>query len=279
MSEKSLSASQLRASRDEANKKVRELVSENRERILQVKNLSEKSTELKAKRDELNAKANDLRAKRRKVVDELVVLRKKLREKIEQVRALADVGSSFHLKERIEQLEWHLQTQAVGVAQEKKLSKEARALESFLEPALKKDALRESLTVLRGEVDQKSKKADDLFSQIKGLSKEAGFVHKELVSDYKKTQKLREKISSAFSVLDEARKKADQEHSAFVKVSKGDVQKKKEKFKTAKEHKAKELQKHKAKVSSRAREIFDQFKAGKKISSDELLVLQEAGLF
>ena len=99
-----------------------------------------------------------------------------------------------------------------------------------------------------------------------------------MVEAYRKADKSREEADRAHQKFVEAQEAADEEHRLFIACQKelrdydkviGGLRKKNKKVKTTKEQKE---------VRKEAEQIFSQFKAGEKLTTEDLLLLQRSRL-
>ncbi len=255
-------ASKLSIKRDELNQKARELVNSAQAHKKERDKYNEKVSEYKAKRDELNEKAN-------KVYARLDKLRKKSNAK----------GSSIdELRREIDKLEFRQQTEVLSIDKERQL---VDRISSLQEKYLKKKVQLEQDTELKALLE----KAQTLWSQ-------ASEYHERVTEYANSAQEKHEKMIAAFREVDQIRTDADNVHKEFINTQESADEIHSKFIKTQKEirdfdklivslkrksRKDKEDKKRRD-TRKKAEEIYDQFKKGEKLSTEDLLLLQRSKL-
>ncbi len=270
---------EAKALRDSANREAQELSAQNRQRLAEYNKLLETVSLEKKKRDECNAKANDARKKRSGAVNALLHEKSAFFAKLEELRALGEVRvSAKAAKERLDAAEWRLQTEGTTAEKEKRFSAETRELEKIFIAAQKRELLQAEATDLKAAWKKAADEADALSKQLAESSAQADLHHKKMLETYAAAEKVREKISKTFSELDAVRGKADELHEQFLGAS-GEFSKQAEKERedAAREKHAHEQEK-KGAIQARAKKLFEEFKAGKALSAQDLMFLRESGV-
>ncbi|MFA6329285.1 MAG: hypothetical protein WCX64_01210 [Candidatus Micrarchaeia archaeon] len=279
----------IREKRQLSQKQVSELVTQNRQNIARFKDLSSKIKLEKQRRDELNAKTKDLRAKRHEMIEKIKEARAKLATVLDEVQKIPAGPNAEQLKAEIDSLEWSLSTVARSAKAEKELSKKIRELEKQLPLAVKKVNASGAIRALRSEIRVLEEPLEALDKELHPALEEANGHHHKLISYYKEAEQLSKSISYAFSQLDMARLEAATDAKAYSEAV-GVVREKEqgyqqelrelERAEREKERAEKDAAKNavQQKISEAAKPIYEKFKAGKKISTDEFLILQGSGL-
>lgn len=286
---------QLTSERDKLNEKASELIKANKENIQSLKNLYEKAREARKLRDDKNKiviglkekkNSNELEFKKTKtVLDELEA---KLDE-IKRSRKDFDFKQYEALKKRIEGMEWKLQTEALNARQEKELSQEIKKLEKQVPKAQVIEQLLEEIRKAKHEFHAKKASLEKIRQEMHGHARESDRFHEELLKLYKKADSLKEKLGQNIDEIQEVRGEADEKHGTLKTIRKEHMQamkQKREKEETlTKEELKKRLEEErekqnelKQKISEQAKEILDSFKSGKKLSFEELQILQASNL-
>ena len=279
----------IREKKQMSQKQVSELVTSNRQNISRFKDLSSKIKLEKQRRDELNAKTKELRAKRHEMIDKIKEARAKLDGVLDEVKKIPAGPNAEQLKAEIDSLEWSLSTVARSAKAEKELSKKIRELEKQLPLAVKKVDASGAIRALRTEIRGLEEPLEALDKELRPALEEANAHHHKLISYYKEAEQLSKSISYAFSQLDMARLEAQTDSKAFFEAV-GAVREKElgyqqelrelERAEREKERAEKDAAKNvvQRKIFEAAKPIYEKFKAGKKISTDEFLILQGSGL-
>jgi uncharacterized coiled-coil DUF342 family protein len=122
------------------------------------------------------------------------------------------------------------------------------------------------------------KQASDLHAKVTEVAELAQKHHDLMVESYRKADKSREAADAAHKSFVEAQESADAEHKFFIACQKelrdydkviSGLRKKTKKVKVTKEQKA---------VRKEAESLFKNFRAGEKLTTDDILLLQRSKL-
>jgi len=254
--------------RDELNKKVRELVAEAKEH--------------KSKRDELNNKVKELKEERSKWNEKVQELSNKLREERKRLMPKKDMPNIPRLRKKLKELEFKQQTSVLPPDKERELVeiidslyKQIGEYEAAMNDELKKN---EELKKIQDELNAAKEEAEKYHKEIEAAVKEAQEHHNKMVELFEKVDELRKEADEAHKMYLENKKTADEEHEKFIAAAKEtrDFEKiitgLKQKQATSKK------KKEKVEVKKKAEEIYDKFKRGEPLTTEDLLILQKAGL-
>ncbi|MFA5247522.1 MAG: hypothetical protein WC408_06580 [Candidatus Micrarchaeia archaeon] len=279
----------IREKKQMSQKQVSDIVMQNRQNIARFKDLSSKIKLEKQRRDELNVKTKEMRTQRHEMIEKIKEARAKLVAVFDEIKKIPAGPNAEQLKAQIDSMEWSLQTEARSAKAEKELSKKIRELEKQLPLATKKVDASGAIKTLREEIRSLETPLEELDRVLRPALEEANDHHKKLISYYKEAEQLSKSISYAFSQLDMVRLEAQTDAKAYSEAV-GAVREKEqgyrqelaelERAEREKERAEKDAAKHavQQKISDAAKPIFEKFKAGKKISTDEFLILQGSGL-
>ena len=272
-----MDATKLKGERDEARREVRTIASDNREKITDLKQLFSKASQLKASRDRENHLASEFRQKRDAKKNELSPLREKLSEFKKKLSASGS-GNPAAIQEQIERLEWFQQTESLNAKEEKEMSKKIKDLRKQLPQAKEFHQLLADLSQTRKELGKLAEEEKALHEKMVEHSRKGNELHAELLQTSKKIDGVQKSISAAMELLKQKEGVAGEKHGELVKAV---GEKKMREMEDRQRHQADEarrLHSDQQKIRSKAQKIYDRFKAGEKISTDELLVLRESGL-
>ncbi|KQC04869.1 MAG: phosphoserine phosphatase [Methanoculleus sp. SDB] len=275
------------------------------------KNLAESETH-KDKRNELNALAsnharqrNQLNAQTREFVEE-AQKNKELRDTYnEQVQSLKDERNDFNdqantifeeidvfkkehgsiktrgikeLQKQIEYMEFRQQTEVISNDKERELIEKIKHLKAEVrEQEFELEQNKEMRTKLQ-EARELRKNASDIHARVTEMAELAQQHHDLMVECYRKADKSREEADEAHRQFVEAQEAADAEHNLFIANQKeirdydkviGGLRKKTKRTKITKEDKA---------VRKEAERVFQLFRGGEKLTTDDILLLQRAKL-
>ena len=255
-------ASKWSSKRDGLNKQTKESLAE----AQSYKELREQHnkdvSENKAKRDELNEQGNKVFAK----IDEL-------KDKYNLSK-----GSSLNeLKKEIEVLEFKQQTNVLTTDKERQLVDKITSI---------KEEFRRKKKELEGNEVLK-----ELLGEAQVLRDQASEFHEKVVSSVNLAQEHHDKMSLAFKAVDKVRAEADAAHKDFVTAQEtADAAHRQfikcqnelsdfDKVITSLKRSNRETKENKEriKVKRKAEEIYNQFKNGEKLDTEDLLLLQRSG--
>ncbi len=274
---------ELKQETQKKNLEVRKLAEENQKNITHLRETLDKADEEKRLRDEFNVKVKEISEKRRQLIEKSKTTDTELRRlEAEAVKyQTKDEGSHIplgRLVRMIEQLEWRQQTQSVSIKEENALAKQIKQLSKERDIIEKSQPLRRQISELR-------KQRHDLSLEFRALdeaqemnARESDKHHDAMLKCYKKADDLRQKISEYLEKIGEKRKDADETYFK-LKETRDEIRDEFERHHAdeRKEKKKKEADRM-GELSERAKEIYVNFKAGKKITMEELQILQMSGL-
>jgi uncharacterized coiled-coil DUF342 family protein len=272
-----IKANKLKKKRDELHDKSKRMAKERDEINAKIRQLRNQISEHKKRRDEYNERVKHAKELRNEIIKNHLHFKKKIKD-LERDRSTASGINSNKMKQNLRKLENEQMTQPMSPQKEKKLIETIKELHLKIkdqedqlnqDPKLKKAVEEEKMLKQKAEkqhelVERIAKKAQDehqsmidLLKQLDNSGKrtteiqedivltkiEADTVHREFIDHVNKIHELEKKISSI-------------EKKKVVKKKMEDVSA------TLKE----------------ADEIFERFKRGEKLSTDDLMILQKAGL-
>ncbi|ACS34625.1 coiled-coil protein [Thermococcus gammatolerans] len=274
---------EIRAKLEELEKELQSWIQKRDEKNREVQQLRQKGREYKAKRDEINAQIKQLKKNREEINAKLDLLYQEIleyrtkRDEYNQLRRLNMPAEK--IKERIEKLEWELQTNPkITPEREKQIVDQIQVLATELEIIQQADRFHKKLVETRKKVDQLKKARRAISLEIQKLANQS--------------QQFHEMMIKAFTQADEVKKEADEYHAKVVELREKVREVRREL--RAIERKIREYdEKHKeliayrlvAKMRARkdssfekAVEALEKFKRGEKLTLDELLLLQRYNL-
>ena len=255
----------LKQKRDDLNSKVREASEERRKLVEQLKSLKTLAKEQKELRNKANEEVKSLKEKRVTSFEEIKKVKKEFDEILSIVDTFKDsIGGSYTiLKEDLKQMEWDYQTGVYSVKKEKELVKEMDELEKSI-------AKSELLHDKKRKLFQLEHKLKDLYTEANvyhGLlinrAKESEQHHDTMMKSIKEITKLDVVIQEMDEKGQKLRTEADSYHNQLRELEPVQMPK----------------PQPNDDIMQKAEEIMASFKAGKKLSTDELVLLQQLGLY
>ena len=256
-------ASKSARERNTLNNQTREFVDEAQKNKDLRDKYNQEVIELKVQRNDLNDQANTLF------------------EDIEAYKKEHGSPKSRGIKEvqkQIEHLEMMQQTQVFSTEKERELIEKIKQMRGQVkEQEAELEQHKEMRTKVTSARDLR-KLASDLHAKVTELAELAQKQHDLMVESYRKADKSREAADSSHRSFVEAQESADSEHKFFIACQKelrdydkviSGLRKKTKKVKVTKEQKA---------VRKEAEHLFKNFRAGEKLTTDYILLLQRSKL-
>lgn len=266
-----------RNKRDELNSRVKELISTRNETEEVLRSKIDEAVQHKSKRDELNSKVKELRAEK----DKLLTSIKELSDEISRIKREILPTNNMTigaLKKRLKRLEFKQMTTVLTPQQEREIIEEVAKLNREIK-------MREELLSQNSVINEKNAKLKDLRSSLRELNKrireiseEAQREHESMVEIFKQADETRSKLESIRDEITKTREEADRAHEEHIKLVDriNDLERKTREEKKKKKKAADE--KKKEEISKEAEEILARFQRGEKLSTEDLLILQKAGI-
>ncbi|MBU1198174.1 hypothetical protein KJ765_06745 [Candidatus Micrarchaeota archaeon] len=270
----------LRQEGTQMNQEVRKLADTNQQNIVRFRELMARANETKHQRDVLNGQVKDQVDKRRQLVAISRDVDRRLKEKEAQLQALPQESrySASQLRRTIQQLEWQLQTESLSPRDEKALSQEINRLLKELKKVQKRDPLYQDLRTLRKERHDLSLEFRALDKTLDLARKESDEMHKKMLSIYAKSDEVKAQITDYLSIIGEKSKEADEVFAKLRSTKQELDEETQESRRTAEATRRKQESEQKLTLDEQARKIYDEFRAGRKISLEDLQILQASGI-
>ena len=259
--------------------------------------LNEKTKEWVQKRDELNAKVRSLveeAAKRRETRDSLNVQVRQAKEQRDiwnrKVNELNEVASNLKkknlpregppikkLKDELNKLEFRQMTSVLTKEKELELVEQLSALQKQIEEREKSLLQNEEVRTAIKELRDAKDKAESFHKGVGDLAEKAQTEHDEMIKLYEQADALRKEADEAQEKFIETKLKADEEHKKHIEHIRQvhDY----DKILTGLKQKARKARKKRedSAAMKEAEDIFEKFKKGEKLSTEDLMALQKSG--
>ena len=263
--------------RDELNSKVKELIASRNDTEVLLKEKIEEAVKHRGRRDELNAEARELRSGKAKILENIKEVSEEI-SKVKQEILPTNNMTLGSLKKRLKRLEFKQMTTVLTPQQEKELIEEVAKLNKEIK-------MREELLSQNTVVNDKSAKVKELRAELKDInhkikevSEEAQREHEAMVDVFKQADEIRNRLEKTRDDINKSREEADkahEEHIALVNrindAERRTKEERKKKKKVAEDKKKEEL-------SKEAQDIFAKFQNGETLSTEDLIILQKAGI-
>jgi uncharacterized coiled-coil DUF342 family protein len=228
-------------------------------------------------RDKYNQEVLDLKAQRNEFNDKANVLFEEIETFKKEHGTLKNRGVK-ELQKQIEFMEYRQQTEVFTTDKERELIEKIKQMMAQVrEQEAELEQNKEIRAKITGARDFR-KQASDLHTKVTESAELAQKHHDLMVDSYRKADKSREAADAAHKTFVEAQESADSEHKFFIACQKelrdydkviSGLRKKTKKVKVTKEQKA---------VRKEAESLFKNFRAGEKLTTDDILLLQRSKL-
>ena len=260
------------------------------EKIKDIKENKKKRDDFTNRVKKLKEKRNEFNQEIRKKISELVKLKEGMRNltKIQENRRFSGhkkcsaflreskVKDPYKIKGEIDGIEVKLETEAMSFEKEKELSKKLKLLKKlFHEASAIIDAI-DKIKKLNSEIDSSKKSSQNVHNEIQKLAKESQKLHEGIIKSSKEIDELKIKEEGAFKNFLNLKKDFNNINNKLKeKLSEmGVIREKINKFKLEEDEKRK--LKEITLIKNKEQEIEEKVKTGKKLTTEDFLVFQEA---
>ncbi|MCK9152440.1 phosphoserine phosphatase SerB [Methanobacterium alcaliphilum] len=280
----------------EKDQKVSVLIEGNFDNALDKKNAYEKKlSEISEEREQFNQKAKkerevrdelnqslkenlniaiDFRDKRNKINEEVEKnkkLRDKANEELKKVEWSSGRRDRIKIENEIKKIDKIIETRVLDIKKENKLVKDANDLRKKLMEIQEDEQVQEEALELK-------KTSESYHAKVVELSEQAQEFHEKMLEYFRKTDEIRTKADEAHKKFLEHKKQASEKHEDFKTVL-GEIHKVNKELggmrSKRKDMENRATRKKNKEEKERAEEIYRKFKEGKKLSTDEILLLQK----
>ena len=234
-------------------------------------------------RDELNAslkenlnKAIEFRNERNEInkqVEEAKKARNEANAKIKSLEWNSGKRNKIKIENEIKKIDKIIETRVLDIKKENQLVKNANDLRKQLMEIHEDEAA-------KGEAEELKKVSEEEHEKVIELSEKAQAAHEEMLKYFRKTDDIRTAADEAHKKFIEARRNASEKHEEFKAIL-SDIHVINKKLGSNKPKRRKSDNKGSSgsnknrEERQRAQEIFEKFKQGGKVSTEEILLLQQ----
>jgi len=274
-------AEKHRHHRDRLNEQTKEWVHKRDDLNAQARDLIDEANAHKTKRNQLNQEVRDIKVQRdlwnRKVNETAEALARKKRDK--EPRKGPPIRM---LKKRLKDLELQQQTSSLSLAKEKELIDQIRALSveiKAMEKELESDA---EIKTLMTEANEARDKAEFFHAKVEELAVESQKEHDTMMEIYDRSDAIRKEADKAQENFIKCKVQADEEHQKHIEMIKQvhDY----DKMLSGLRHRDTEPAGDEAAAPGEiksdrdeAKDIYEKFKRGEKLSTEDIMLLQTSG--
>ena len=229
-------------------------------------------------RDELNASLKEnlnkaIRNEINKQVEEAKKARNEANAKIKSLEWNSGKRNKIKIENEIKKIDKIIETRVLDIKKENQLVKNANDLRKQLMEIHEDEAA-------KGEAEELKKVSEEEHEKVIELSEKAQAAHEEMLKYFRKTDDIRTAADEAHKKFIEARRNASEKHEEFKAIL-SDIHVINKKLGSNKPKRRKSDNKGSSgsnknrEERQRAQEIFEKFKQGGKVSTEEILLLQK----
>ncbi len=267
----------VRAQKDEREELISKIADEREAFNKEAKEQRKIRDQLNADLKENLAKAIEFRDQRNEINKEVESNKKernKVNEEIKNLEWSSGKRDKIKIENEIKKIDKIIETRVLDIKKENQLVKNANDLRKQLMEIKEDDKIKEEAAELK-------KQSEKFHAKVVELSEQAQEAHEQMLSYFRKTDEIRTAADEAHKLFIQARKNASAKHEEFKMVlseihvinkklgTNKSRKRRSEKPSVGSPNKKNREEKEKAEI------IFDKFKHGKKLSTEELLLLQK----
>jgi uncharacterized coiled-coil DUF342 family protein len=276
-----------RKKRDRLNQETKRFAEQRDQLNSQVKKLLQEANRFKEKRDELNGKVKEEKGTRDILTREYTTVKSQL-DKIKKSRMSSNEEISIgKLRKELNGLEFKQQTSVLEADKERTLIERISFIKRQIKKKEKEMEGNEEIRDLIQKVREAKKKMDESHHQVNEYADLAQKEHDQMIERFTQSDKVRKEADGCQEKFVESKVKADDEHRRHIELIHlvHDIDKivfgLKQKRKTT-ERRASKAQQQSAPTQpqtgkAEAEKIYEKFKKGEKISTEDLMLLQKYG--
>lgn len=267
----------VRAQKDEREELIAKIADERETFNKEAKEQRKIRDQLNADLKENLAKAIEFRDQRNEINKEVETNKKarnKVNEEIKNLEWSSGKRDKIKIENEIKKIDKIIETRVLDIKKENQLVKSANDLRKQLIEIKEDDKVKEEAAELK-------KQSEEFHAKVVELSEQAQEAHEQMLSYFRKTDEIRTAADEAHKLFIQARKNASAKHEDF-KVVLSEIHVINKKLGTNKSRKRRSEKpsggspnKKNREEKEKAESIFDKFKHGKKLSTEELLLLQK----
>jgi uncharacterized coiled-coil DUF342 family protein len=270
-------ANELKDKRNQLHKKSKQLAEERDKLNSKVREMRNQIGQHKKKRDELNERVKHAKEQRNKLNKNLIEVKKKIDE-LQRAQSTASGTNINELRKQLRSLENEQMTQPMSPQKEKKVIEIISGIHTKIkehEESLNKDPRLKKAIEEEKIIKQKAEKQHDTVEKLATRAQEE---HEGMISLIKQLDNMVKKVNEIQENIVMTKIEADKVHKEFIEcVDKiHNFEREISTLRTTK-HKKKKAEEATA-AHKEANEIFERFKRGEKLSTEDLMALQKAGL-
>lgn len=270
-------ANLARANRDKLNAEARSWANKRDELNAQVRELVNTANEHRKRRDEFNEAVQRHKKGRDEATNESEIAKGAL-EELKKSR-MPKGGRPVHMiRKDIQRLEFEQQTKVMKPAKERELVDKLQALVSELKQKEKAYDADPELKEALVKYEAAREKAEKAHQKVSETAEKAQAEHEAMVKLFEQSDKIRKDADRLQEKFVTAKLEADRVHKEYIDVVNRihEIEKDVHSIRTGSSPEARAQAQ--ADADTAADDVFERFKKGEKLSTEDLMILQKAGL-
>lgn len=265
-----------RANRDKLNNEARGWAQKRDELNASVRSLVETANEHRRKRDEHNESVK----RHKKTREEDSAAANELKEKLETLKhqRLPKGGRPVHtIKKQIQKLEFEQQTKVLKPAKERELIESLQAL--YAELKQKEDTYRSDPELKQAleQYEEVRERAEKAHQKVAETADKAQSEHEEMVKLFGQSDRIRKDADKLQEKFVTAKLEADRVHKEYIEIVNG-IHETEKQIQDLRKGASEPSEAEVSAAEDRADDVYERFKKGEKLSTEDLMTLQKAGL-
>lgn len=262
--------------REKFNEKTKELKQRRFDLAAQIRKYKQEGIQHKERRDEINQRVANAKKKRREFNKEY----KELRQQADELRReiIPEATPLEVLKRRKKDLEFRQMTHQLSKKEEEEL---VEKLKHLSEEIKERERLLDETPELKEVIEKKRRakeKGDKEHQKVQELADQAQDEHLRMIEAFNKADELYKEIRKVQKDYVMARLDADKAHKQLVSYVKEIREVEDQMDAIKKEEKAEEIREKRSVIQKKADDVYERFKKGEKLSTEDFMLLQKAGL-
>jgi len=272
-----IKANELKEQRNQLHIKSKDLADERDKLNSTIRKMRNTISEHKKNRDELNERVKHAKEQRNTLNKNYSAVKKEI-DDLERTRTIASGGNLNELRKQLKNLENEQMTQPMSPKKEKKIIEVISEIHNKIkeqENLLNKDPKLKKALEDEKIIKQKAEKQHDLVEKLAARAQEE---HEGMISLIKQLDNMVKKVNEIQETIVITKIEADKVHKEFI-TSVDKIHDLEREISSVKSKKYKSKKSAEAETAYKeADEIFEKFKRGEKLSTEDLMALQKAGL-
>lgn len=270
-------ANELKKTRDDLHKQSKKLADERDDLNSKIRELRNKISTHRKTRDELNERVKHFKEERNSMIKHHADLKKSIKS-MEKNKSIDSGVNINQMKQQLRKLENEQMTQILSSHKEKKMIETMKDINQKIkeqENLLKKDPkLKEAIE----EEKQLRQKIEKQHESMQKLAKRAQEEHEQMIELRRSLDNFAKKANGLQEKIVLCKIEADKVHKDFID-NVNTIHELEHQISGLEKKKHKEKKQEDAsQTQQEANDIYDRFKRGEKLSTEDLMILQKAGL-